>query len=142
LRLLKQRHADFVASLSSLFEAETAEKQRWPHHLAVGPSGRRGSSNSEDYFATAYRNVVSRFGNVLEGFDLLSRMPVGRVPRWEKKDASTWRYTINTGFDHRAFPTVVAYWSLLSELDKLENERKKAAAALEQAKARELFDSA
>lgn len=133
LRELKERVAEFVEALPTLIAHETDEK-RWPHrqeHVTGGVG----------FFDSAYRNIISDFGSVLEPFGLMEMQP-GNYGSWEKASYAKWRYSMNTGFDPKELPRVTSYNIALRELDALNGNRAMKRKEFAQAKARELFDSA
>ena len=140
LRELKKLVADFTDRLPSLIEAETSNEKLWPHRQEF-ERREGGKASGLAFFDSAYRSVVSGLGAVLEQFGLLERRPPGYAT-WEKTGHGKWRYSQSTGFEAKNFPKVVSYIKALTELDTVNGNRHLKRAELEQAKARELFDSA
>lgn len=139
LRQIKEDLAILIDGLPRASEAAVGGQGQWPHRRQ--PNSSPTDPRPGDFFESSFRTVVNELGALLNRHGLLTT-PIGRGSSWEQTGGGGFRYVYNTGFDKRAFPSLVAYDQTLISQKKLTEERQEKRVELTKARARELWDKA
>ncbi|MBN1274525.1 MAG: hypothetical protein JXB26_19870 [Candidatus Aminicenantes bacterium] len=140
IKQLKSKVEGLIASLPDVVQEETSQEADWPHNRSKNDSG-YGQDKNEPFFKKAFRNMISRIAAVWDEFDLLGE-PTGYTQCWERLGSGRFRYAFNPGFEVLDCDTLAQYSTALREYQSLVNKIEMKQKEMEEAKAKELWESA
>ncbi|MDF1753169.1 MAG: hypothetical protein P1U89_10375 [Verrucomicrobiales bacterium] len=140
LKELKVALSNLFAELPKYIEAETSDRNDWPHLRPVVENVYGGRKN-EPFFEKTFRSLISQVAPVLDRFGLRQNFK-GQLEQWKLEPNGLYKYALLTGFQEMKVVSRDRFNAKHQERTALIEEIDRAKSDLAKAKARELFESA
>lgn len=141
LQGLKTDLKDLVGDLPNVCRRAVEKQSTWPHRADLSNrSYREPPARGLDFFEESFRRAINPLGAVLDKHHLLLDGDKGSVRRWERIGGTGFRYAFHPGFTKTSFPDLERYEEVLKDFSGQAVRLGKLRTALEQARARELWE--